>query len=184
VLPYPVISESDLAKIIHINDDGDLPGLASYVADGRYDPAGGGAGLRARLAGICAEVSAAIARGARIIVLSDRGPAAAGGPADGAPAADGGGSPYLAPIPSRLRTGAVHHHLIRDKTRARTGLIVESGDARECHHIALLIGYGAAAVCPYVVLASAGDLARRGVLGQVTVRKAEANASKRWARAC
>ncbi|HEX6854736.1 MAG TPA: glutamate synthase large subunit, partial [Streptosporangiaceae bacterium] len=169
VLPYPVISESDLAKIIHINDDGDLPGLASYVVDGRYDPAGGGAGLRARLARICAEVSAAIAGGARIIVLSDRGPASA---------ADPGDSPDLAPIPSLLLTGAVHHHLIRDKTRARIGLIVESGDARECHHIALLIGYGAAAVCPYLALASAADLARRGVLGQVTVRKAEANVIK------
>src|SRR5690242_14603789 len=204
VLPYPVISESDLAKIIHINDDGDLPGLASYVVDGRYDPAGGGAGLRARLAGICAEVSAAIARGARIIVLSDRGPAAAEGagnspaaasvagmaneaagaePASGTEGAGeageaGGSGGGLAPIPSLLLTGAVHHHLIRDKTRARTGLIVESGDARECHHIALLIGYGAAAVCPYVALASAADLARRGVLGQVTVRKAEANVIK------
>src|SRR5215467_12785956 len=116
VLPYPVISESDLAKIIHINDDGDLPGLASYVADGRYDPAGGGAGLRDRLARICAEVSAAIDRGARIIVLSDRGPAGT----DSTGAADGGSSPELAPIPSLLLTGAVHHHLIRDKTRART----------------------------------------------------------------
>jgi glutamate synthase (NADPH/NADH) large chain len=180
VLPYPVISESDLAKIIHINDDGDLPGLASYVADGRYDPAGGGAGLRARLAQICTDVSAAIARGARIIVLSDRGQ---GGAADhGQGGAEGtggaGGRPGLAPIPSLLLTGAVHHHLIRDKTRARIGLIVESGDARECHHIALLTGYGAAAVCPYLVLASAADLARRGVLGQVTVRKAEANVIK------
>src|SRR5690348_2111457 len=137
VLPYPVISESDLAKIIHINDDGDLPGLASYVVDGRYDPAGGGAGLRARLAGICAEVSAAIARGARIIVLSDRGPAAAEGAGNSPAAASvaavtgeaagagsaGGAGGGLAPIPSLLLTGAVHHHLIRDKTRARTGLI-------------------------------------------------------------
>ena len=180
VLPYPVISESDLAKIIHINDDGDLPGLASYVADGRYDPAGGGAGLRARLAQICTDVSAAIARGARIIVLSDRGQDGAAdhgqGGAEGAGGA--GGRPDLAPIPSLLLTGAVHHHLIRAKTRARTGLIVESGDARECHHIALLTGYGAAAVCPYLALASAADLARRGVLGQVTVRKAEANVIK------
>ena len=180
MLPYPVISESDLAKIIHINDDGDLPGLASYVADGRYDPAGGGAGLRARLAQICTDVSAAIARGARIIVLSDRGQDGAAdhgqGGAEGAGGA--GGRPDLAPIPSLLLTGAVHHHLIRAKTRARTGLIVESGDARECHHIALLTGYGAAAVCPYLALASAADLARRGVLGQVTVRKAEANVIK------
>ncbi len=72
VLPYPVISDNDLAKIVHINDEGNLPGFASHVVDGRYDPRGGGAGLRARLAEICAEVSAAIEGGARLIILSDR----------------------------------------------------------------------------------------------------------------
>ena len=72
VLPYPVISDNDLAKIVHINDAGNLPGFASHVVDGRYDPRGGGEGLRARLAAICAEVSAAIEAGARLIILSDR----------------------------------------------------------------------------------------------------------------
>ena len=72
MLPYPVVSDNDLAKIAGINDDGNLPGLASHIIDGRYDPRGGGAGLRARLAEICAEVSAAIATGARLIILSDR----------------------------------------------------------------------------------------------------------------
>ena len=72
VLPFPVISDNDLAKIVHINDEGDLPGFASYVVDGRYDPRGGGEGLRARLAEICAEVSAAIVCGARLIILSDK----------------------------------------------------------------------------------------------------------------
>ena len=81
VLPYPVISDNDLAKIVHINDEGNLPGLASHVVDGRYDPRGGGEGLRARLAVICAEVSAAIEAGARLIILSDRGSAVSGGPA-------------------------------------------------------------------------------------------------------
>ena len=184
VLPYPVISDSDLAKIIHINDDGDLRGLEVHVVDGRYQVAGGGAALRGRLREIQAEVSAAIAGGARIIVLSDRGtaagaclPAAGGGgsaAAGSAPAGSGG----LAPIPSLLLTGAVHHHLIRAKTRSMTGLVVESGDARECHHIALLIGYGAAAVCPYLVIESAQDLVRRGVLEGVTTRKAAANVIK------
>ena len=69
-----------------------------------------------------------------------------------------------APIPSLLLTGAVHHHLIGERTRTRVGLIVESGDARECHHIALLIGYGAAAVCPYLAIESVEDLVRRGAL--------------------
>jgi glutamate synthase (NADPH) large chain len=175
VLPYPVISESDLAKIIHINDDGDLPGFAVHVVDGRYHVAGGGAALRGRLAEIRAEVSAAISGGARIIVLSDRGPAAGGGPATGgAPAAPGA----LAPIPSLLLTGAVHHHLIRAKTRSLAGLVVETGDARECHHVALLIGYGAAAVCPYLAIESVQDLVRRGVIEGVTVRKAGANVIK------
>ncbi len=165
VLPYPVISDNDLNKIIHINDDGDLPGFASYVVDGRYPVAGGGDSLRERLAEICAEVSAAIAGGARIIVLSDR--SAGADPASG-----------LGPIPSLLLTGAVHHHLIRERTRTRAGLIVESGDARECHHIALLIGYGAAAVNPYVALETVQDMVRRGVLEGVTTRKAAANLIK------
>ena len=69
------------------------------------------------------------------------------------------------PIPSLLLTGAVHHHLIREKTRTRVGLIVESGDARECHHIALLAGYGAAAVCPYLAIETVRDLAVQGELG-------------------
>jgi len=76
VLPYPVISESDLAKIIHINADRDLPGFASHVVDGRYPVAGGGPALRSRLAEIRTEVSRAISGGAKIIVLSDRGAAA------------------------------------------------------------------------------------------------------------
>jgi glutamate synthase (NADPH/NADH) large chain len=166
VLPYPVISDSDLAKIVHINDDGNLPGFASHVVDGRYDARGGGEGLRARLAEICAEVSAAIADGARLIVLSDRMST----------------SNSLVPIPSLLLTGAVHHHLIREKTRTRVGLIVEAGDVRECHHVALLVGYGAGAVNPYVAISSAADLARRGVLGGLTETKAEANLLKAFGK--
>jgi glutamate synthase (NADPH) large chain len=197
VLPYPVISDSDLAKIVHINDDGNLPGLASCVVDGRYEVAGGGAGLAARLAAIRAEVSAAIAAGARIIVLSDRG-ADAGGGHPGLPAAElpaaadwsgpGGSGPAgpdadraaagLAPIPSLLLTGAVHHHLIAERTRTMVGLIVESGDARECHHVALLLGYGAAAVCPYLAIESAEEMVRRGALRDVSERAAGANLIK------
>jgi glutamate synthase (NADPH/NADH) large chain len=160
VLPYPVISDNDLNKIIHVNDDGDLPGVASYVADGRYEVAGGGDALRGRLAEICGEVSQAIAGGARIIVLSDR---------------QGGADRRLAPIPSLLLTGAVHHHLIRERTRTQAGLIVEAGDARECHHIALLVGYGAAAVNPYLALETVQDMARHGVLEKISAKKAADN---------
>jgi glutamate synthase (NADPH/NADH) large chain len=163
VLPFPVINDNDLAKIVHINDEGNLPGLASHVVDGRYDPRGGGDGLRARLADICAEVSAAIEDGARLIILSDR------------MAPPGPGS---APIPSLVLTGAVHHHLIKQKSRTRAGLVVEAGDVRECHHVALLIGYGAAAVNPYLAVESVRDLVRRGVLEGVSEKKAEANLLK------
>jgi glutamate synthase (NADPH/NADH) large chain len=165
-LPYPVIGDQDLAKIVHINDEGNLPGLASHVVDGRYDPRGGGDGLRARLADICAEVSEAIQSGARLIILSDRA----------AP------RPDAIPIPSLLLTGAVHHHLIREKSRTQAGLVVEAGDVRECHHVALLVGYGAAAVNPYLAIESVRDLVRRGVLEGVSEKKAEANLLKAFGK--
>jgi glutamate synthase (NADPH) large chain len=176
VLPFPVIDEVDLARLVHINDDGNLPGFAAHVVDGRFDPAGGGESLRERLADICAEVHAAIEGGARLIILSDRGPSAADN-SKMRSAAYVDNSKWI-PIPSLLLTGAVHHHLIREKTRTRVGLIVESGDARECHHIALLTGYGAAAVCPYMAIESVRDLAARGDLGGVTPDKAAANLLK------
>jgi glutamate synthase (NADPH/NADH) large chain len=165
VLPFPVISDNDLAKIVHINDEGNLPGFASHVVNGRYDPRGGGASLRARLAEISAEVSAAITAGARLIILSDR----LRDPADG-----------TVPIPSLLLTGAVHHHLIKQKSRTRAGLVIEAGDVRECHHVALLIGFGAAAVNPYLAIESVRDLVRRGMVRdpKLTEKKAEANLLK------
>jgi glutamate synthase (NADPH/NADH) large chain len=166
VLPYPVISDNDLAKIVHINDEGNLPGFAPHVVDGRYDPRGGGAGLRARLSAISAEVSVAIEAGARLIILSDR--------------ARPGTDATLVPIPSLLLTGAVHHHLIKQKSRTRVGVIVEAGDVRECHHVALLVGYGAAAINPYLAIESVRDLVRRGMAGdpKLTEKKAEANLLK------
>jgi glutamate synthase (NADPH) large chain len=185
VLPFPVIGDSDLAKIVHINDDGDLPGFAAHVVDGRYEVAGGGPALRARLAEIKAEVSAAIAAGARIVVLSDRGAQAGGGRAGheqaggrAAPEPDAADAARLAPVPSLLLTGSVHHHLIAERTRTKAGLVVESGDARECHHVALLLGYGAAAVCPYLAIESAEEMVRRGVLREVPEARAGANLIK------
>jgi glutamate synthase (NADPH/NADH) large chain len=145
VLPFPVISNDDLAKIRHINREGDAPGFISHVSRGLYDVEGGGEAMAARIDEICLEVSAAIADGARIIVLSDRHSTA-----------------DKAPIPSLLLTGAVHHHLVREKTRTQVGLLVEAGDVREVHHVALLVGYGAAAVNPYLAMESVEDLAREG----------------------
>ncbi|KRF34311.1 glutamate synthase large subunit [Nocardioides sp. Soil805] len=161
VLPFPVISNDDLAKIRHINRDGDMPGFITHVARGLYDVAGGGDALATRLDEICAEVSEAIAGGARIIVLSDRHSTA-----------------DLAPIPSLLLTGAVHHHLVREKTRTQVGLLVEAGDVREVHHVALLVGYGAAAVNPYLAMESVEDLAREGYYVKAEPEKAVANLIK------
>ncbi|MGI8435231.1 MAG: glutamate synthase large subunit [Nocardioidaceae bacterium] len=146
VVPFPVIDNDDLAKIVHINRDGDLPGYSTAVVEGLYAVEGGGRALAARLDELCAEVSAAVAAGARIIVLSDRHSTA-----------------ELAPVPSLLLTSAVHHHLVRDKSRTQVGLVVEAGDVREVHHVALLIGYGAAAVNPYLAMESVEDLARQRV---------------------
>ncbi|HKR71175.1 MAG TPA: glutamate synthase large subunit [Streptosporangiaceae bacterium] len=182
VLPYPVIGDSDLAKIIHINEDRDLPGFAAHVVDGRYLVARGGQALRARLAEIKAEVSDAIEAGAKIIVLSDRGASMGGGHirAAGEPAETlaTGDAAAWAPIPSLLLTGSVHHHLIRERTRTRAGLVIEAGDVRETHHVALLIGYGAAAVCPYLAIETAEDMARAGLLGSTSSRKAATNLIK------
>src|SRR4051812_49192513 len=160
-LPFPVISNDDLAKIRHINRDGDMPGFITHVARGLYAVDGGGAALATRIEEICQEVSAAIADGARIIVLSDRHCTA-----------------ELAPIPSLLLTGAVHHHLVREKTRTQVGLLVEAGDVREVHHVALLVGYGAAAVNPYLAMESVEDLAREGYYVKTDGEKAVANLIK------
>ncbi len=161
VLPFPVFSNDDLAKIRHINRNGDMPGFQVHIVRGLYEVEGGGAALEARLDELCAEVSAAIADGARIIVLSDRHCTA-----------------ELAPIPSLLLTGAVHHHLVREKTRTQVGLLVEAGDVREVHHVALLVGYGAAAVNPYLAMESVEDLAREAHYVKVEPEKAVANLIK------
>ncbi|MFC7216651.1 glutamate synthase large subunit [Streptomyces polyrhachis] len=144
-LPFPVIDNDELAKLIHINADGDMPGFTSVTLSGLYRVAGGGEALAERIAAVCAEADAAIEGGARLIVLSDRHSDA-----------------EHAPIPSLLLTSAVHHHLIRTKQRTQVGLLVEAGDVREVHHVALLIGYGAAAVNPYLAMESVEDLVRAG----------------------
>ena len=141
VLPFPIISNDDLAKIIHINQDGDLAGFGSAVISGLYRVAGGGLALKRALDSIRTQVSQAIDEGARIIVLSDRN-----------------ADEVYAPIPSLLLTSAVHHHLIREKTRTKVGLIVEAGDAREVHHMALLVGFGAGAINPYLAFESIEDM--------------------------
>jgi glutamate synthase (NADPH/NADH) large chain len=161
VLPFPVIDNDELAKILYVNKDGDLPGFSAAKVSGLYDVDGGGEALARRLEEICAEVSAHIADGKRFIVLSDRDSDA-----------------DKAPIPSLLLTSAVHHHLVRQKERTMAGLIVEAGDVREVHHVALLIGYGAAAVNPYLAMESVEDLVRRGIITDIAPEKAVRNLVK------
>ncbi|MEO6715005.1 MAG: glutamate synthase central domain-containing protein, partial [Mycobacteriales bacterium] len=158
VLPQPIISNDDLAKILYINDDHDMAGFKAYAVDGLYPVSEGGAGLKQALADVCMKVTAAISDGAKIVVLSDRY-----------------SSPELAPIPSLLLTAAVHHHLIRERTRTQVGLVIETGEAREVHHMALLIGYGAAAINPYLAFESIEDLISRGLITGVTPKQAVRN---------
>ncbi len=106
------------------------------------------AGLRNALTELCAKVDEAVAGGKNIVVLSDRGT-----------------SKDLAPIPALLATGAVHHHLIRNKKRTRIGLVVETGEAREIHHLCLLLAYGATAINPYLAFESISNLVKRGKYG-------------------
>lgn len=144
-LPFPVIDNDELAKLVHVNADGDMPGMAAVTLSGLYRVSGGGEALAARIEEIRAEAEAAVEGGARLIVLSDRH-----------------SDTEHAPIPSLLLTSAVHHHLIHTRQRTRVGLLVEAGDVREVHHVALLIGYGAAAVNPYLAMESVEDLVRAG----------------------
>jgi glutamate synthase (NADPH/NADH) large chain len=160
-LAFPVIDNDELAKIINVDVDGEYPELATYVVRGLFPVSGDGNTLRNRLDEIKVEVSQAIKDGAHVIVLSDRD-----------------GDAEDCPIPSLLLTATVHHHLIREKTRTQVGLIVEAGDVREVHHVALLIGYGAAAVNPYLVMESAEDLVRQGAISGITPEKAVRNIIK------
>ena len=161
VLPFPVIDNDELAKLIHINQDGDQPGFAAQKFSGLYKVADGAQGLEQRINEIFAEVDQAIENGTHLIVLSDRDSDA-----------------DEAPIPSLLLLSAVHHHLIRTKKRMEIGLIVEAGDVREVHHVALLIGFGAAAVNPYLAMETVEDMVRQKRITGITPEKAVRNLVK------
>ena len=147
VLPRPVLDNDELAKVWHMNADGDLPGFRAQLIDGRFRVHGGGEALGAAIERVRRECSAAVEAGARILILSDRNT-----------------DPDHAPIPSLLLTSAVHQHLIRTGQRTQVGLIVETGEAREVHHVALLLGYGAAAVNPYLAFETVDDLVASGAI--------------------
>jgi glutamate synthase (NADPH/NADH) large chain len=158
VIPRPVIDNDELAKIWHVNADGDLPGFQCHLIDGRYRVHGGGEALAGALERVRRECSAAVEGGARILILSDRDC-----------------DSEHAPIPSLLLTSAVHQHLIRTGQRTKAGLVVETGEAREVHHIALLIGYGAAAVNPYLAFETVDDLVSSGAIADMSREQAVQN---------
>ncbi|HUO37475.1 MAG TPA: glutamate synthase large subunit [Mycobacterium sp.] len=161
-LPQPILRNHELAKLVNLDPEQEINGrrhgMRTTVIRCLYPVAEGGAGLKAALDRVRAEASAAIDEGARIIVLSDRE-----------------SDEKLAPIPSLLSVSAVHHHLVRERTRTLVGLVVESGDAREVHHMAALVGFGAAAINPYIAFESIKDMLDRGVITGMDPEKALTN---------
>lgn len=162
VLPQPILRNADLSKLICVDPDhevrGHKHGMRAAVIRCLYPVNRGGQGLKEALDNVRAKVSEAIREGARIIVLSDRE-----------------SNETMAPIPSLLSVAAVHHHLVRERTRTKVGLVVEAGDAREVHHMAMLCGFGAAAINPYMAFESIEDMVDRGVISGISSDKAKAN---------
>ncbi len=132
-LESPFLSNSQLAKLKSLKD----PRFKSTVIPMLFPAKAGPAGLEPAMQALFAAADEAMEKGARILILSDRGV-----------------DEENAPIPSLLAVSGLHNHLVREKKRTQMGLIVESGDAREVHHFALLIGYGAGAINPYLSLDS------------------------------
>ncbi|MCA9644359.1 MAG: glutamate synthase large subunit, partial [Myxococcales bacterium] len=147
-LPHPVLSNEDMVKLRHthmiqLRMPATLPML--------YPVSDGAAGLKASLDELCRQASVAVLNGHSLIILSDRGC-----------------SPHMAPIPALLATGAVHHHLTRNGTRVKVGILVETGEAREVNHFALLCGFGAGGVNPYLAMESIEQLCRDGQIPGLT----------------
>lgn len=150
-LKTPVLDNEELARIRYV----DLPGFRSITLPMLFSVAEGGSGLDRALQELCRKASQAIADGYTFLILSDRGVCK-----------------ELAPIPALLATAGVHHHLVREGTRTRVGLIIESGEPREVHHAALLIGYGAGAVNPYLAFETLDDMIHEGLLPGLDHKKA------------
>ena len=147
-LDSPVITDEELARLAGIDGPGGLGDFHAAMLSALYPVADGGEGLRRALDGLCEAASEAIAAGANILVVSDRG-----------------SDERMAPIPSLLAVSAVHQHLVRERTRTRVGLVSESGDAREVHHLCLHLGYGANAVNPYLAFETITQMVSEGLHG-------------------
>jgi len=146
-LPSPVVRNEELERIRALDGGRASKGLHAITLPILFRAANGGAGLRRALEDLRWKVSECIAEGYNLIILSDRGH-----------------DPDDAPIPSLLAVSAVHHHLIREGTRTRIGLVLESGEPREVHHFALLVAYGASAVNPYLAFETIHDQVNLGLI--------------------
>ncbi|HEY8406900.1 MAG TPA: glutamate synthase large subunit [Gaiellaceae bacterium] len=143
VIDNPILLDHELEQLRAV----DHPAFASWTIDTTFRATDGADGLERALRRICGEADAALAAGANILILSDRS-----------------AGPERVPLPSLLATGAVHHHLVRAGTRLQCGIVVESGEPRSVHSIAVLVGYGAAAVNPYLMLETLAELVELGWL--------------------
>jgi glutamate synthase (NADPH) large chain len=160
-LTTPLLDNEELAKIRHI----DRHGFRTQTLPMLFPAGSGGKGLARAIDELCRKANDAITQGCTYLILSDRGVDA-----------------NNVPIPALLATAAVHHHLVRAGTRTRVGLIVESGEPREVHHMALLLGYGAGAINPYLAFETFDDMIRQGVLAGVDHDKAVKNYIKALAK--
>jgi glutamate synthase (ferredoxin) len=151
-IKYPIIHNAHVAKLRNLPPDSPF---RSTTLSMLFEPDSGGGGLERAMSELCRRASDAVKAGFDILILSDRGV-----------------GPESAPIPSLLATAGVHHHLVREGTRTRCALVVESGDAREVHHAALLLGYGAGVVNPYVAFETIDDMIRQGMLAGIDRDKA------------
>ncbi|MBV9866372.1 MAG: glutamate synthase large subunit [Abitibacteriaceae bacterium] len=147
----PILSNEDLEKLRHINQ----PGFKAATLPILFPVDEDGPGLEKALDNLYAEATRAIEDGANILILSDRGI-----------------DRNQAAIPALLAVSGLHHYLIREGTRTKVGLVLESGEPREVHHFSLLIGYGAGAINPYLVFESLDDMIRQGMLTDITHEKA------------
>ncbi len=154
MLAGPVLTDTQLAQLRQI-DQADLRSAALSIL---FRMEEGSRGLERALTALCRSAVGAVKNGATILILSDRGT-----------------DERLAPIPALLATAALHHHLIREGLRTRCGLVVETGEAREIHHFCCLLGYGAAAVNPYLVFETLAQMIADGDLPEVDAQTAVAN---------
>lgn len=147
-LPHPILTNEEMTQLRHGHIGFQRkPNTLSML----FPVAQGATGLKAALDELCRQASVAVQEDHSFIILSDRG-----------------ASQSMAPVPSLLAVGAVHHHLVRSGTRMKLGIIVETGEAREVHHFCLLTGYGAGAINPYVALDGIADGVRSGHLPGLT----------------